>query len=335
MLVFLLKWLVVSFSQCPFAHSRMRPIVALNLLVHFIGIASHSLAFTDTTISKQSDRLSTLHSTKESLSSLTMEETYDRVATDAVAAWKKQCDGKQGRLWIAVAGTPGSGKSTVSRNVVQRINQQLGGGDKAICIPMDGYHLTQDEMKLKGYDMKRRGAPYTFDATRMYHDLKNAREEMEGRRVSFPDYSREKSDPVPNQIHLEDCHDIVLVEGLYVLLGSLCKDLDDPNSPVNQAARELGQESWIAGEIQRWKPMMELWDQSIFVEPPGGFEVEGKRRLVERSLKTWNPAKTELWCRDCKTDREAATLRVEMNDEKNAKLISCCKPYASTVVETK
>mmetsp|Transcript_3030 Transcript_3030/g.6068 ORF Transcript_3030/g.6068 Transcript_3030/m.6068 type:complete len:294 (-) Transcript_3030:199-1080(-) len=210
----------------------------------------------------------------------TMDETYDKLADQAFKAFQETEDNR--RLWIAVVGAPGSGKTTIARNLVDRISKL---GAKAISVPMDGYHFTQIEMKEKEYDMKRRGAPWTFDATRMYNQLKHARD-TERSDVYLPDYSREISDPVADQIKLEESHDIVIIEGLYLALGALCPELDTPNSQINQVARELGDESWIGDELKRWEPMMQLWDLTMFVEPPFGFE-ENKRRLVERSLKTW------------------------------------------------
>jgi len=257
----------------------------------------------------------------------TMDETYDKLAEQAFKAFQET--GNNRRLWIAVVGAPGSGKTTIAQNLVGRINKL---GAKAISVPMDGYHFTQKEMKEKGYDMKRRGAPWTFDATRMYDQLKHARD-TERSDVYLPDYSREISDPVPDQIKLEESHDIVIIEGLYLALGSLCSEIDIPDSQVNQISRELGDDTWIGDELKRWEPMMHLWDQTIFVEPPFGFE-ENKRRLVERSLKTWTTVKTELWLPGA-TDREAATKRVELNDERNAKLINCCRRHATFVVQNK
>ena len=136
-----------------------------------------------------------------------------------------------------------------------------------------------------------------------------------------------------DKIKLEKSHDIVIIEGLYLALGALCQDLDTPDSQINKVAKELGDESWIGDELKRWEQMMQLWDQTMFVEPPFGFE-ENKRRLVERSLKTWTPAKTELWLPGA-TDREVATRRVELNDERNAKLINCCRKYTTFVVQNK
>lgn len=262
-----------------------------------------------------------------------MEETYNQLAQEIIQA--RQAKGT--RLWLAVAGAPGSGKTTVSQHIVDRIHdasqQQSTSSFQAAVVPMDGYHLTQAAMAQCGYDMKRRGAPWTFNASQMYKDLAAAHSDND---VWLPDYSREISDPVPNQIQLQaNDPDVVIIEGLYVLLGALCQELDDPDSPTNQVVTELkGEVVDIREEIKRWEPLMQLWDETYFVEPPGGF-AENKLRLIERSLKTWTAAKTKLWLPEGGTDREAATRRVELNDELNAKLINCCKRYASRVIQNK
>jgi hypothetical protein len=88
-------------------------------------------------------------------------------------------------------------------------------------------------------------------------------------------------------------------------------------------------------EIDRWRPLLDYWDDSIFVTPPGGFVPEGQRRLVERSLRTWTPEKTKRFGTPGMTDRQAAMARVAFNDAKNAALVECCQRYAGRVVETK
>ena len=261
----------------------------------------------------------------------TMEETYNRLAREIVETFHQKRNDR--RLWLALAGAPGSGKTTVAKHLVERIHAL--SSLRATVVPMDGYHFTQQQMADMEYDMKRRGAPWTFDATRMYQDLSRARQ-RNNEDVLLPDYSRDISDPVPDKIKLEANHDIVIIEGLYVLLGTLCQELDQPDSPTTQVAAELAALENIVDvrqEVQRWEPLMEIWHETLYVEPPGGFQ-ENKRRLVERSLKTWTPAKTELWLPGA-TDREAATKRVELNDERNAKLIECCKRYASVVIQNK
>lgn len=273
------------------------------ILLHFLGLTSEAFAFTESSRQRHAlmsrrqrppkitEPTNAVFSSAESSDSDTLieqetiDETYQKLADQAVQTYRES--GSDRRLWIGVVGAPGSGKTTIAQNLVERINKL---GLKAICIPMDGYHFTQKEMKEKGYDMKRRGAAWTFDATLMYEQLKLARER--GRVVAYlPDYSRDISDPIPGKIKLEESHDIVIIEGLYLILGSLCQELDDADSPTIKVAKELGDESWIREELKRWEPLMQLWDQTFFVEPPFGFE-ENKRRLVERSLKTWTPEKT-------------------------------------------
>ena len=69
--------------------------------------------------------------------------------------------------------------------------------------------------------------------------------------------------------------------------------------------------------------MLDLWDETWFVGPPQGF-AENKRRLIERSLKTWNDEKTILWGGG--SAREAAASRVDYNDSKNGMIVTCCGP---------
>ena len=64
------------------------------------------------------------------------------------------------RLLIAIAGAPGSGKSTLAAALVDKINNCKIG--KAVLVPMDGFHLDNEELIEKGL-IKKKGAPETFD----------------------------------------------------------------------------------------------------------------------------------------------------------------------------
>jgi len=322
-----------------------------------------------------------------------MEETYDWLAKRAMEQYTQQrATDPQGRLWIALAGAPGSGKTTVGEAVVDRINQysyeqQQKASEQnempaveAICIPMDGYHYSQAEMKQKGLDMKRRGAPWTLDAEQMCRDLKRAHhatfENDETNTVAeLPDYDRTISDPRPKGIQLLSHHKIVIVEGLYVLLGLLLDDLEHSNNKSKEKYEllrkaismipewnndEQGGTTNVAearAELQRWKPLLDLWDETWFVAPPiPQFDIsdaaqqqdtddsrqlaallnafsENKRRLVERSLQTWTDEKTKLWGPGG-TARDAAANRVDYNDVKNGVLISCCRLYTQVGITT-
>ena len=74
----------------------------------------------------------------------------------------------------------------------------------------------------------------------MVKDLRQAKEQGKG---SFPVYSREISDPVPDSEQLKQTHEVVIVEGLYFLWkedkdwGRLF-DLFDVRSFIKAPSRE-------------------------------------------------------------------------------------------------
>lgn len=62
----------------------------------------------------------------------------------------------------------------------------------------------------------RRGAEFTFDAARFVKEIKQAASSDE---ASFPSFDHAKKDPEENMINYDKAkHQVVIVEGLYVLL---------------------------------------------------------------------------------------------------------------------
>jgi len=68
----------------------------------------------------------------------------------------------QGRFIAAIAGPPGSGKSTLSDAVVAA----LGAG--ARVVPMDGFHYDDVVLGRRGLQ-SRKGAPETYDVQGFIH----------------------------------------------------------------------------------------------------------------------------------------------------------------------
>ncbi|CAJ1963548.1 unnamed protein product [Cylindrotheca closterium] len=218
------------------------------------------------------------------------------------------------QIFVGIAGTPGSGKSFIAHQVCDEINRRNPNGDadapECVVVGMDGYHHTRKQLKemaesghkfkvdhledgkfkVKNVTMEyeelmaRRGAAFTYCPDSFIRDLGIIKKTGQG---SFPEYSREKHDPVPDGVKVQPSNKIILVEGLYLLC------LNDPD----------------------WQPLRDLWDDTwlIDVSLP-----ETKRRLVKRHLKTWDDRKTEYWGGD---DEAAATRKAEANDLINAKCI--------------
>lgn len=122
-------------------------------------------------------------------------------------------DSVGGRVLVAITGAPGAGKSTVAEALVTQL------GSRAVLVPMDGFHLSQQLLEHLGR-ADRKGAPDTFDAAGLGHLLVRIRAEDEAA-VYFPVFDRSIEEPIAAGGVVEAAHDIVVVEGNYLLL-------DDP-----------------------------------------------------------------------------------------------------------
>ena len=125
-------------------------------------------------------------------------ELVSRIADDARG---------RGRYVFGLAGQPGSGKSTLAA----RLADALG----AVVVPMDGFHLDNDELDRLGLS-KVKGAPGTFDAdgfVRLVDRLKHA----DGP-ISAPSFDRNADRTIGGAITVDPDDRIVIVEGNYLLL---------------------------------------------------------------------------------------------------------------------
>ena len=78
---------------------------------------------------------------------------------------------------------------------------------------MDGYHLPRSQLDAEG--LRRRGAPYTFDASAFRADIARLRQSHSG---FFPAFDHAEKDPRPDAIHITTATPMVIVEGNYVLM---------------------------------------------------------------------------------------------------------------------
>ncbi len=149
------------------------------------------------------------------------------------------------RRLVALAGAPASGKSTFANQIANHLTAQ---GNSAQVVPMDGFHLDNAELDLRGL-RSRKGAPETFDIAGLTDLIRRLGTEDE---VHFPTFDRSHDRAVPDGGVLSHGVEIVIVEGNYLLF-------DDKG----------------------WRDLYDLWDFRIFLNVPSDVL---RTRLVDRWL---------------------------------------------------
>lgn len=119
-----------------------------------------------------------------------------------------------GRVIAALAGAPGSGKSTVAERLCDALNARQAG--MAAVLPMDGYHY--DDLHLVPAGLRpRKGAPDTFDVGGFFHTLKRLRARDEAF-VAVPVFDRDIEIARAGARMIPADVPIILAEGNYLLL---------------------------------------------------------------------------------------------------------------------
>lgn len=126
------------------------------------------------------------------------------------------------RRLIALAGLPGAGKSTLAARLAAEVNAHAGT-DAMVALGMDGFHLTKAELRRfpdPDAAFARRGAPWTFDRDALARRLRDLRAGAGRESVSWPGFEHGIGDPVEAAHTVSPDVRLVLVEGLYLLLGA-------------------------------------------------------------------------------------------------------------------
>lgn len=126
------------------------------------------------------------------------------------------------RRMVAIAGPPGSGKSSFAAILSAVINARAGT-EIAVVVGQDGWHysnayLESHTIEIDGHPATLRsikGRPETFDVKGFHLALTAMRTESE---IRFPIYSRQTHEPAADAGCVSVAHCLVLVEGNYLLL---------------------------------------------------------------------------------------------------------------------
>ena len=166
-------------------------------------------------------------------------------AGDLVDHIIRKSDGSQ-RFIIAIAGPPGSGKSTLSEQLVEMLKTR---SIQSHIISLDGFHLENSILKRLGL-LDRKGSPTTFDVPAFIQVMKRlAAYESD---VAIPKFDRKKDISIERASIVSTQDKILIVDGNYLLLND-----------------------------EQWVELQDIWDETVFINP--GMDVLEKR-LIDRWL---------------------------------------------------
>lgn len=115
------------------------------------------------------------------------------------------------RKILGIAGAPGSGKSTLAQALLEQ------AGERAVVLPMDGYHLANAELARLGR-AARKGAEDTFDSAGYVALLSRLRSQGGDELIYAPQFLREIEEAVAGAIPIPPSTQLIITEGNYLLL---------------------------------------------------------------------------------------------------------------------
>lgn len=182
------------------------------------------------------------------------------------------------RTVIVLAGPPGSGKSTIASNVVDRLNQS-SPDIHATMLPMDGFHLycrQLDELPNREQAYIRRGIAWTFDAEAVLQLIKQLHQSKKSafETIYAPGFDHSGKDPIERAIAIEPATNIIIMEG-----------------------------NWLLYDVPPWSEIHRYVDDTWFVDVD---PLLARNRVAKRHFEN---GVEQTW--------EAAVKRVEANDLPN------------------
>jgi len=207
-----------------------------------------------------------------------------RCLADPVGRLAGFLDGGGKRTIIALAGYPGSGKSTITR-VWEAELSALRGEGALVVLGMDGFHLTRAQLSAMDDPEEafaRRGAPYTFDPAGFVAKMTELRRSAGRAAVGWPGFEHAVGDPAPDAVVVPAQSRLILVEGIYTLYRG-----------------------------DGWGGLAGLFDEEWFLDTPLETSME---RLYVRHQEAWGMSEAEARARADGNDRLNCTVIAPTRD---------------------
>ena len=208
-----------------------------------------------------------------------MDQVYEDLTARALGIHAKvsEANASRFRTLIALAGPPGSGKSTIAAEIARRISHVAG--ISVAFVAMDGFHYPRvylDSLPNAAEAHARRGAHWTFDAAgvvQLVEKLHGTRTQQAGI-ITAPGFDHAVKDPVADAVKIAQETEIIILEG-----------------------------NWLLFDRDPWNRIPSLVDDTWFVDVDPGL---ARQRVAARHIKA---GIEESW--------DAALARVDGNDTLN------------------
>ncbi|AJQ97263.1 hypothetical protein [Gynuella sunshinyii] len=203
---------------------------------------------------------------------------YHSSIDEAVERLIEQINNARSRRLIALAGIPGSGKTTLVREISRRVNEYF---QKPVVVDlgMDGFHLSKAQLNTlpdPQQALARRGAPWTFDPGAMRDYLQRLKGSYEMTICDWPGFEHDIGDPVDAAYQIPADCPLILVEGLYLLYSD-----------------------------HGWAAVAECFDERWFFDVPMEVAME---RLCQRHMRVWGMSREQALAQIAGNDRLNAEL---------------------------
>ena len=174
---------------------------------------------------------------------------------------------------IGVAGSVAAGKSTLSR-VMQTLLSRWPNTPKVELVTTDGFLYPNARLESEGL-LEKKGFPESYDGTKLICFLSDVKAGK--RNVQAPVYSHVTYDVIPGESIIVDRPDILIVEGLNVLLPNrpardgraipFVSDFFDFSVYLHAAEKDL--EKWFISRFMRLRDTVFRDPQSYFKKYAG------------------------------------------------------------------